>query len=203
MCSGSRSPRPRRRKCRYCKAYFVPDPRNASRQKACPKEACRKARQRESQEAWLSKPENLNYFRGPDNVERVRRWRREHPNYGRRQSLPKPSQPLQDTLNPEVVDNKPVKASLTEQALQDALTAQVPLLLGLIAHMIGSSLQDDIVSVLHRMIDRGSAILGPKGSGQAPLNRHPNAYEKETIVVTPTGSSDPPALELDRSPPGG
>ena len=202
MSSGSQQQRRRRRKCRYCKALFRPDPRNASRQKACSKECCRKARKRESQQAWLAKPQNREYFRGPANVQRVQQWRREHPDYARRQPPSTPSSSLQDTIKPQAVDNQPLKPSLGNLALQDALSAQVPLLLGLIAHLTGSTLQDDIVPTLRRMIDQGSAILGPQGSESTPLNRDSNAYEKQTLTPTSTGSPTPPAMELDRPPLG-
>src|SRR3974390_1761750 len=70
-----------RRNCLHCKELFLPDYRNAQRQRYCLKAECRKARKRESQRAWLAKPENQNYFRDDKNAERVRHWQKEHPGY--------------------------------------------------------------------------------------------------------------------------
>ena len=76
--------RTRRRKCLCCGKLFRADARNRSRQKYCPKEACREASKAASQRRWLEKPENQNYFSGPLHVGRVRAWRAMHPLYWRR-----------------------------------------------------------------------------------------------------------------------
>jgi hypothetical protein len=66
----------RKRKCRHCGKYFIPDCRNVKRQKYCGRPECLKASKRESQRRWLGKPENRDYFRSPENVKRVREWRK-------------------------------------------------------------------------------------------------------------------------------
>ena len=71
----------RRHKCLHCKELFLPNPRTAGRQRYCFKAACRKARKRAVQRAWLAKPENRNYFRDDKNAERVRDWQKAHPGY--------------------------------------------------------------------------------------------------------------------------
>ena len=48
------------------------------------KPGCRKASKADSQRRWLQKPENRDYFRGPEHVQRVQRWREAHPGYWRR-----------------------------------------------------------------------------------------------------------------------
>jgi hypothetical protein len=50
---------------------FRPDPRNANRQKYCRKPKCREASKAASQQRWLQKPENQDYFRGPQNVKLI------------------------------------------------------------------------------------------------------------------------------------
>ena len=70
-----------RGKCLNCKELFLPDYRNSQRQCYCLKPDCRKASKRQSQRAWLAKPENQNYFRDEKNAERVRNWQKEHPGY--------------------------------------------------------------------------------------------------------------------------
>ena len=76
----------RRRKCRHCGTLFRPDPRNIRRQRFCSKPPCRRASKAESQRRWLAKADNRDYFRGAENVERVRLWRSAHPHYWRRSS---------------------------------------------------------------------------------------------------------------------
>ena len=56
------------KKCRDCGKLFKPDPRNVKNQWYCHRQECRKASKAASQKRWLQKPENRNYFRGPDNV---------------------------------------------------------------------------------------------------------------------------------------
>ena len=68
-----------RRKCRCCTKFFIPDPRNQTRQHYCPQPACRQASKAASQRRWLSKAANSDYFRGADQVLRVQLWRKSHP----------------------------------------------------------------------------------------------------------------------------
>src|ERR1700677_2626937 len=62
-------------KCLCCGDIFTVDVRNRGRQKYCPKRPCRAAGKTARQRRWLGKPENRNYFSGPEHVERVRVWR--------------------------------------------------------------------------------------------------------------------------------
>ena len=62
----------RRRKCLNCSALFRPDPRNLRHQRYCSRPECRQASKAASQRRWLAKPANRDYFRGPENVARVR-----------------------------------------------------------------------------------------------------------------------------------
>ena len=86
------------RKCFNCGELFQPDYRNRNRQRSCSKASCRKTMKAARQKRWLSKPENENYFRGSEHVERVREWRRRHPEYWK-QAGKEPQAPLQDALN--------------------------------------------------------------------------------------------------------
>ena len=74
-------------KCLFCGTLFGADARNARHQKYCCAVACRKASKAASRRAWLAKPENQDYFRGPENVARVQAWRAAHPGYWRRPEL--------------------------------------------------------------------------------------------------------------------
>ena len=133
-----------RKKCCNCKKLFIPDPRNTKRQKYCSAPQCRKASKAASQRRWLAKPENQGYFSGPKNVKRVQLWREDNPGYWRRQ--PKTAKnALQDPLNRQPIENNPDNVDFTNDALQDLLITQPPVLLGLIANFAGTALQDDIV----------------------------------------------------------
>ena len=52
-------------KCLQCKKIFVPDYRNQGRQMYCSTPECQAASKQASQQQWLSKPSNDDYFRGP------------------------------------------------------------------------------------------------------------------------------------------
>ena len=92
----------RRRKCLNCQRLFRLDPRNIRHQRYCSQGQCRAASKAASQRRWLDKPENRDYFRGPDQVARVQRWRAEHPGYGRKRALK--ADPLQDGLSTQAID---------------------------------------------------------------------------------------------------
>lgn len=147
-------------KCLCCGDIFTVDVRNRGRQKYCPKRPCRAAGKAARQRRWLGKPENRDYFSGPEHVQRVRVWRAQHPGYwrahrrGRRVAL-------QDALKLQVVE--PTE-DLACRALQDALRSQGPVLIGLIAHLSDSALQEDIASTTRRLLELGQDIL----SGQTP-----------------------------------
>ena len=147
----------KRRKCRHCGTFFRPDPRNIRRQKYCSKPECRKASKASSQRRWLQKPENQNYFRGPENVRRVQQWRKANPGYWRRTSCNQ--KPLQDTLSSQVIENQGISGSLTSNALQDLLSVQPAVLIGLIAQFSDSTLQDDIARVGHNLLRLGHDVL--------------------------------------------
>ena len=148
--------RTRRRKCLHCKALFQADARNRGRQKYCSKPRCRLAAKAARQSRWLAKPENHNYFRDPQNAARARAWQRAHPGYWRNTARTK-ARTLQDACPTQVIEPLEDSAVL---ALQDALARQGPVLLGLIAHLIDSTLQDDIATTSRRLLQLGEDILG-------------------------------------------
>lgn len=154
----------KRRKCKHCGMLFLPDPRNATRQRYCSKPECRKASKASSQKRWLEKPENQDYFRGPDNVERVQRWRKDHPGYWRRKPKNKPTV-LQDSLNLQLTENTDNRDDLMTHALQDSLILQPAVFIGLLSQLTGYALQEDIVMVARRMQQLGNDILNPQHKG--------------------------------------
>ena len=124
-----------RRKCRHCKAFFQPEPRNRHHQRYCGRAECRRASKGASQRKWERRPENRDYYGGPEKAEKVRAWRAAHPGYWKR-------------------------ARESSVALPDIWTKQDPLLVGLIAHFTGVALPEDIAVVANRLVARGQALLG-------------------------------------------
>ena len=155
--------RTKRRKCKHCGMLFLPDPRNATRQRYCSKSECRKASKASSQKQWLQKPENQDYFRGPDNVELVQCWRKAHPGYWRKKKN-KPHA-LQDPLNLQLTENNDNKDDFMIHALQDSLILQPAVFIGLISQLTGYALQEDIAMVTRRMQQLGNDILNPQHKG--------------------------------------
>ena len=94
-----------KRKCVHCSELFLSDFRNRGRQRHCAKPACRKVARRSSQQRWLAKAENQNYFRGPENCARVREWRARHPGYWRKKK-PALHEGLQESCCAQVPPNK-------------------------------------------------------------------------------------------------
>ena len=107
-----------RKKCRNCKELFIPDARNTQRQKYCRKPECRKASKAASQQRWLQKPENQDYFCGPDNVKRVQLWREANPGYWRRKHKNKQNA-LQDRSISQATENNNDNVKFVTDALQD------------------------------------------------------------------------------------
>jgi len=152
------------RKCLSCGRYFDPDRRVGVRQRYCDAEVCRHASKLASHKRWQSKPENLEYFRGPVHVARVQAWRAAHPGYGqRRASVPA----LQDQCILQLID--PQEESVVHTAdlpvpLQDLLGAAAPVLAGLIAHLFQVTLQDEMADTTRRLVQLGTDVMAG-GSG--------------------------------------
>ena len=159
----------KRKKCRHCKSLFVADARNRHRQRYCQLPACRKASKAASQRKWLAKPDNRDYFQGPENVKRVQRWRKDNPGYWKRKPKIR-SEPLQDPLNQQHADKTDNNREFADRALQDVLNMQPSVIIGIIAQLTGYALQDDIAMAVRRMQQFGNDILNPTAQG----GRHGN-----------------------------
>ena len=186
--------RSQKHKCKHCKKLFTPDPRNAHHQKYCSKPDCQKASKVDSRQKWLNKPENQNYFTGPDNVRRVQKWRKEHPGYWRRKTSGR-QDALQDVLRKNTKQKQTINPTFTVNALQDVLTHQQAVLIGLISHFTGSALQDDIALTVSRMQQLGNDILYQ--SNHAKGGQHAKASH-----LPPTHPQSPQTVQLGGSPAG-
>ncbi len=184
-----------KRKCKHCKTFFDPDPRSAGRQRYCSQPECRKASKANSQRRWQQQPHNRDYFKGPTHVERVRQWRKDNPGYWRRQRSRAP-EALQDALEPQEVQKQRLGESFRAEVLQDTFFMQSTVFIGLIAHLSGLSLQDDIEATTRKLQQLGRDIL----SG---ATHQPGGMQD---VQTPHLFGQPPhspqTIQLGRSAPG-
>jgi len=149
-----------RRKCRHCREWFLPDPRNAYHQHYCGKDECRKASRAASQRKWRAK--NPDYYRGQEHGERVREWRACHPYYWRRRGLSparaKDLLDLQHTAS-QLDTHYPVSHSPTRfPPLQDLIMSDHFVLVGLAAIQAGPAFKDLIAPRLGRCYEYGKDL---------------------------------------------
>jgi hypothetical protein len=189
--------RRRKRKCLHCGELYGPDLRTRDRQKHCSQPECRRASKAWRQRRWLSKPENQDYFRGPDQVARVQRWREAHPGYGPNKR-PVSEKPLQDDCPPQPTGAEGFNAELNLHALQDDCLMQPAVVLGLISNLTGSTLQDDIARTIRHLHARGQIILG-NGPGMEPKGTE---HDEQTNLMCAAEAEGPRTVQLGRSPPG-
>jgi hypothetical protein len=150
----------RRRRCKHCDDLFKLDPRNLKRQKFCRKSECKEASKRYSQQKWLLKPKNNDYFSGPENVIRVQQWRQQNPDYRTRKksekTCPLIKGALQETLSPNTTINEGFPNDLMQTALQDSLSAKTLVIIGFDVQLDKTALQDII-----DFTDQGTVKLVP------------------------------------------
>src|SRR4029077_20097467 len=161
----------------------------------CPAPACRQASKAASQRRWRHKAANRDYFTGPTHVERVRAWRQAHPGYWRRQAT-RSAPALQDHLTPQSILNQSLNDTFVAPVLQDHFFLQPAVFVGLLAHLTGFTLQEDIATTARRLQQLGRDILAsaPPNSGGIP-----NA---QTAPLSGAPAASPPAVQLGRSAPG-
>ena len=162
-------------KCFHCRKFFIPSPNNRRTQRYCSKPECRKASKAAAQTKWMHKPQNRSYFRGLENVARVRQWRQNHPGYWRKKA-PASQDALKDLATIQVVQRKlrtvhkvcvPTAdsggnypfSSENGGALQDFACVQVPLLAGVVSLLMGHGLQDRFEVFARQLVDRGKRVL--------------------------------------------
>ena len=150
-----------RRKCRHCGQLFRPAPRNLRHQRYCSAKECRRASKAASQRRWLAKAENRGYFRGPEQMARVRAWRAAHPGYARKKSSRRPALQEHSSAQPADIDEQ--SDVLSVPALQDVSLAQTLELTGLIAppHRRG-------VTRRHRHHLAPASTIGPRHRPRRP-----------------------------------
>ena len=180
-------------KCLHCNRSFVPDCRHRHNQRYCRKPKCKRARQAASLERWRQKPENRDFWREEWNVDRVRQWRAKHPGYWKSHKR-KRAVALQNAMNPAQESllevDKPVSAEdCATKRITSLLEEQSPVVVGLIAHLTGSTLQNAIGAMAERLFETGRAVLGP-------VSNHEN---RKTNPEHPAAAAHAGGLWLDRS----
>jgi len=148
----------RRHRCKNCHDLYKPDPRNLKRQKFCFKPECKAASKKHSQQKWLTKTINRDYFSSPENVIRVQQWREQNPGYWRRRKSTKKAflfeDALQDTLSPESLYYGYSQTNLMQNALQDMLSSKCLVIIGFSPH-----LNENALKIMIDIIEEGDIIL--------------------------------------------
>jgi hypothetical protein len=95
----------------------------------------------------------------------------------------------------QATENKQKNTVLKPDTLQDVLMAQPFVLIGLIAHLTGSALQDDIVRTSRKLQQLGEDfLLNPNSTGD---------YDAiSSLAQSQTAAPNSASIQLDRSPTG-
>jgi hypothetical protein len=173
-----------KRKCLCCGEFYPPDRRNLRHQRYCSKPACRKESKAQSQRRWQQRPENQNYFRGPENRERVKDWRKRNPGYWRKKTS-STQEPLQEVFQAQTAQNEELIPKEAPDALQDLFSMQPAVVVGLISMMTGSALQEDIVSTVGVLVRKGRDILGMNPGSETT---RPNDENQTTSLSATTAN---------------
>jgi hypothetical protein len=89
------------------------------------------------------------------NVARVQAWRSRHPGYWRKGR--RAASALQDVSIEQPIGS--AVETTVRSLLQELITAQLAVLIGLIAHLVGTPLQDDIARTTDRLLRLRRDIL--------------------------------------------
>ncbi|HSO67055.1 MAG TPA: hypothetical protein VLP30_04285, partial [Desulfatirhabdiaceae bacterium] len=115
--------------------------------------------------------------------------------YWRKKSCINP-EPLQNVLMPEHIENKPDIAKLENSALQDIISAQPFVILGLIANITGIALQDDMAATVRRLLQ-----LGQDFTNQTSISKGEH-HGIQTTCFPPTCPISTQTVQLAGSSPG-
>jgi hypothetical protein len=116
----------------------------------------------------------------------VRQWRAKNPGYWKRHA--KAPVALQEILIPQVSDDEPVERTISLPPLQDFVASQDPLVLGLIAHLIDSPLQENVEQATLRLLQKGRNILDLRSGMKTKGNTYADQKTSPVRGTTPTGS---------------
>jgi len=115
-----------------------------------------------SHQLWLAK--NPDHYKGAANVLRVQRWREAHPEYWRRvKPKAKAGELPAVSLVAPPENHRPQSVPALQDdvlPLQDSIRRN-PLIIGLVAHVFGCTLQDSVEKVIGELIIRGMELRTP------------------------------------------
>ena len=150
----------RQRRCKNCQNLFKPDPRHPKRQEFCDKPDCKIASKKYSQQKWLNKSKNQDYFSGPENVARVQEWRKRNPGYWKRKKPSKKPSLTEDALQEmkigKTIAGEGSSMDLIQIPLQDLISAKTIVFIGFDTILNEIALQEIIDAV-----DLGTVKLTP------------------------------------------
>ena len=131
------STRRRKKRCRFCKELFVPDPRLKGRQIACSTERCQKARNKANREQWLKR--HPGYFEG--RYENTKRWLEAHPGYLAEYRRRRPEKVERDAIRRQQ-GHRLAKEARAD--IQHSISLQAPVLKALTPTLAGADIQHSI-----------------------------------------------------------
>jgi hypothetical protein len=146
-----KSKRHRKRTCLHCKEKFTPNRFNHHHQKYCGRPECQKASHRASNKRYSSRKRTDPDFRCKE-VERVKKWRLDNPNYRNKE---KKSKKMKNAAL--LRDFAGAENDVKDDVLRDMVIFQSYCIQGLVSHLNGA-LRDDIGSVMNRYYDIGKAL---------------------------------------------
>ena len=94
--------------------------------------------------------------------------------------------PLQDSCEPQQTENKNNNSHFTNNALQDSLAVQHAVIIGIIAQITGSALQENIEETLRHMQQLGQDVLSCN-----PNSNGGNNYDCKVCHFTEPGAQSP------------
>jgi hypothetical protein len=153
------------RTCSICHNNFIVNKFSSSRQIVCQRKECRKIAKKQRQADWLAR--NPDYFKGSENVERVRQWRLKKANKVAHLNIKLETQNSSESKSSQKAKSCS-KLNLENEVLQDlAFASQSPILIGFMSFTTGSVLQDEVLNLCAECFIRGQQLLGHPASADA------------------------------------
>ncbi len=135
----------RRKRCRFCKELFFPDPRLGSRQYACAKPSCQKARNKIKAANWLKRYPD--YFNGQ--YPKTKTWLEEHPGYLREYRRINRDYVVGDNESRKI---RHQRAQETRADIQTAISTQPSIIKELKGTLVSGSDADIQTTILSQLI---------------------------------------------------
>jgi hypothetical protein len=180
----------RRKRCRFCKELFCPDPRIKARQIACSKRECQRARKKENQDSWVARHSDCFTKRYVN----IKAWRQQHPDYQRRWRREHPEVRTRDNQGRR---QRRKLAHLARAEIQDSISLQKPIKKAVKPYLVragGAEIQDSILPQLIFLSVFSARFAAHLERRDTRLDRPPDAAEvpsdhEVTLASGPAGGS--------------